>query len=1005
MAFVPLYLYSGFSYLKSGLPVERIPALAKKRGYEAVGLCDWNSLSGYAPFTHCCKAAGVSPIYGIDLELDGEHYCFYVKDEEGYRNILILALEASRNAASLQLAASHQAGLALVYDLEHSFLKDHFQEDEKELALRLNEKLRAFKNVYLGLPYREKEDAYVAFCRKFAAGHSYPLVAFPHIAYEKKSDAIVTLITEAIQNRVTIEQKQLDGTEYFLSKEEIGAFYKPAEIALTEEVAKSSFSFIARRGTLLHYENEEGLSSEDYLREKAEEGLVAKGCDKPNYHERLDYELGIIHKMGYDDYFLVVADYVHYAKTHGVSVGPGRGSGPASLVSYSLDISTVDPLEHGLLFERFLNPERKSMPDIDVDFSDVTRDQVVAYLQSKYGHDRVGHVLTSQTIGAKEALRDIGRVYGYAEREISLIVSTIQDDRLSLRDDYRKSKPFKNLIDSDKYYLEIVSLASKIEGLPRQAGLHAAGIILNDEPLEKAMPVKDDPSVGYVGCLEKDYLEEQGFLKMDLLGLRNLSVIDRCVELIKQSEGITLEPAKIPYDDEESIALVRNQETIGLFQLESPGMKRAIAEVQPSTFADIVAIIALFRPGPMEQIPVYARRKKGKEPIVYLSPELEPILSSTYGVIVYQEQIMQIAQSVAGFRLGDADLFRRAISKKDSAALSSYHDKFISGCLANGKSKDLAEKLFDLIYAFANYGFNKAHAVAYGVISCQMAYLKKHYPKEFYCGILDALPTSEAKFKNALSELKRHAIRLALPCINRSKPGFSVDGDALRFPLENIKNLQSVLIRGIYEERMNGGPYTDLFDFVARTKKYGLNQQSLIRLIDAGALDGFGIIRASLRATAFAAFDYANLIGGENGDAMLLDFGFEKPAIVEADPTPQSDLQAEYDALGMMVSGSPLQFYQEEIAAHGAVPIGEALKKRSFVTAGIVKAVRTIVTRKGRQMTFIDLYDDLDEMSLVMWDEEYAKSFGAIKKDKLIILKGHLGERGFVADEAKEIGG
>lgn len=1005
MAFIPLHLYSGFSYLKSGIPVEKIAPLAKKAGYGAIGISDYMNLSGYAPFTHSCLDYHITPIYGMDLEIENEILSLFVQNERGYRNLLEIALKASRHEVSYALLKERQEGLAFVYDLEHSFLKEHYQEDDASLAETLFKRFKDFPRLYFGLPYREKADEYILFLREFSRKYSYPLVAFPHIAYIKKDDAIVTLITQAIQDHLLLDQKHKSGLEYFLSKEEIASFYRKEEIDLTEEIASSSFSFLRKRGTLLHYENDEGKPSEAYLKEQAYLGLKRLHLDeKKEYVDRLEYELSIIHKMGYDDYFLVVADYVSYAKTHGVSVGPGRGSGPASLVSYCLNISTIDPLEHGLLFERFLNPERSSMPDIDVDFSDVNRDIVVSYLQERYGKERVGHVLTSQTIGAKEALRDIGRVYGYADREISLIISTIQNPFLSLRDTYRQSKPFRDLVNSDPYYLEIVSLASKIEGLPRQAGLHAAGIILNDEPLEKAMPTKDEPGVGYVGCLEKDYLEEQGFLKMDLLGLRNLSTIDRCLELIKANRGISLTMEEIPYRDEQAISLIKNHEIIGLFQLESAGMQRAIDQVKPTTFEDIVALIALFRPGPMEQIPTYARRKNGFEKVTYLTPEIEDILSSTYGVIVYQEQIMQIAQKVASFSLGEADLFRRAISKKNKEKLASYKEKFVAGCLKNGKSQKLSEDLFELIFAFANYGFNKAHAVSYAVIACQMAYLKYNYPQEFYCAVLDSLSTSDPKFKTAISELKKHHIRLIVPSINASKDGFSVEKKTIRFPLSSIKSLQSSLSQGIYEEREENGPYQDMFDFAVRVKRYGLNLTNFNLLINAGALDEFHIDRGSLSATAYSALQYAEMIGGSSGMSALFDLGIEKPAIVSSKRSLQTDLDAEYKALGLTVSGSLLSLYEEEIKAKGAIPLEEAAKKERFLTSGVLKSVRAITTKKGAKMAFIEIFDDISEMSLVCFSETYDEAYPYLKEDNVLLVEGYLGQKGFVASKISPLG-
>ncbi|HPM08095.1 MAG TPA: DNA polymerase III subunit alpha, partial [Bacilli bacterium] len=383
------------------------------------------------------------------------------------------------------------------------------------------------------------------------------------------------------------------------------------------------------------------------------------------------------------DYFLIVSDYVAFAREHGISVGPGRGSAAGSLVSYALGIVSCDPIKHNLLFERFLNPERQSMPDIDIDFSDVRRSEVIDYLRSKYGRDKVANIMTIQTIGAKQALRDIGRVYKIETREIDMISKLIIDANSSLRENYRKNPAFKKLVDSDKYYLNIVSLAALIEGLPRQSGLHAAGIILNDSPLEEVLPVNVDFNGDYIAEYEMNYLEEQGFLKMDILGLRNLSIIDECLSLIRQNRGISLNYQEIPFEDKKAIRIIREGRTMGLFQLESAGMKKAISTLEPEVFEDIVALLALFRPGPMDNIPSYARRKKKKEPIIYPSKALEEILASTYGIIVYQEQITQIVRKMADFSYGQADVFRRAISKKDSAHLSSLEQNFVAGAIKN----------------------------------------------------------------------------------------------------------------------------------------------------------------------------------------------------------------------------------------------------------------------------------------------------------------------------------
>jgi len=1013
MSFVALRVHSGFSYLNSGLVAERIPFLAAKAGYTAIGLSDKGSLSGYAPFYHNCLKANVKPVFMMDATVLEGTYCLVVESEEGYRSLLQIALLTSENKLTLTDLLKYAKGLTAVFPFENPIFRQGYLNKDEKIGEKLAPLLKGYEHVYLGLPYLPEEKEFIAFCRDFAKSHSYDVVALPEISYEKETDAIVLKIVGAIQNHETLLEKEAKGYEYLLNEATAASFYTKEEIELTEKIANfSTFEYMRKRGSLLHFDNDEGLSSEDYLGKKAMEGLKQRVPNpSEEYLNRLSYELGVIDKMGYADYFLIVSDYVNYAKTHGVSVGPGRGSGAGSLVSYSLGIVEADPIKYNLLFERFLNPERQSMPDIDVDFSDVHREEVVLYLQRKYGTDRVGHVLTTQTIGAKEALRDIARVYGYEDREIELITSTIVDDRLSLRDDYRQSPQFKKLIDSDKYYLGIVALASKIEGLPRQAGLHAAGIVLNNEPLPDVLPVTDNEGIGYVACLEKDYLEEQGFLKMDLLGLRNLSIIDNCLALIKENEGKTLTYADIPYEDKDSITLIRENKTMGLFQLESAGIKRAIAEISPTDFEDVAAILALFRPGPMESIPSYARRKKGQEKITYLAPELEPILKNTYGIIVYQEQIMQIVRAMAGFSYGEADLFRRAISKKDATKLAALKDKFLEGCQKNGKDMMVSQKIYDLIYKFADYGFNRSHAVSYAVLTCQMAYLKRHYPKEFYCAILDSVSPSDGKFKDTLSEIKELNLHLAVPSINKSGLGFSIEGDSLLFPLSAIKGLQGQLVEAILEERAQNGPFKDYFDFAERGKTCGLNLPSLIRLIDAGALDDFGIGRNTLRQNGAASMNYAEMMHGKDGRQESLDLkalGFEKPVLREVASDKREDLDAEYAALGMMVSGSPLSFYKDEIAKEGAIPLAQMAEASGyFKTVGIVKSLRAIVTRRGSQMAFLELYDEYSDASFVLFSEAYAKCYGVLKDDAIVIVTAHKDQRkdgSYLVEDAVRLG-
>ncbi len=1011
MHFIPLHIYSGFSYLQSGLTIEKIAKVVKANGYEYCGLCDNGSLSGIAPFEHLIKGVGSKPVFGMDIQTPIGTLSLFIKNEEGYRNLLSISTAIIEKRLSDEIIVDHSKGLICVYPLELSFYAESLVESEREFARRLFELTGKFDKTLIGLPYGEENLTLIRQGRAFADKYAYLAVAFPHILYERKEDAITLDIVNAISDKNTLSEKEKLGENYFISESELRAFYTDEEIDNSYKVAISckKFSLIMKRGTLLHFENDKGLTSEEYIKQIANEGMAREGLKgKIEYEDRLSYELSVIHQMGYDDYFLIVSDYVNYARNNGIFVGPGRGSAGGSLVSYCLGIIETDPLKYNLLFERFLNPERRSMPDIDVDFSDVNREKVVSYLQNKYGSQRVGRVLTTQTIGAKEALRDIARVYGYKDREVDTIISCIVNDKLTLREDYKTSPQFKSLVDSDKFYLEMVALASKIEGLPRQAGLHAAGVVLNNEPLTETLPVALNEEVGYVACLEKDYLEEQGFLKMDILGLRNLTIIEIALNLIEMNRGIKISPYEIPYEDEEAIKLICKNKTMGLFQLESPGMKRTIKEIQPTTFEDIAAIEALFRPGPMDSIPSFARRKHGTETIKYLTSELEPILKNTYGIIVYQEQIMQIASSVAGFSFGEADVFRRAISKKDKSKIDAMHEKFIKGCINKGKSKQLAEQLFALIEKFANYGFNKSHAISYAVLTCRMAYLKAHYPAEFYCAILDSMAPGDKKFKDTLTEMKELGLKLSSPDINRSYKSFIVDGTSLRTPLSAIRGMQGILLNNVLKEREEHGPYIDIFDFAVRTIEYGLNIQMLIKFIDSGSFDLLHPNRESLRKSANSIMTYANMFGSSALAGGLLDIGIEKPMLANVEDDLRINLEAEFETLGMMISASPFKLYEKELVGVKFIRIEDAYSANGeFVTAGLVKNVKAIITKKGTQMCFLEIYDDLNDMEFTLFEEAYLKSFSALKKDNLVLVTGRkdrIKQDSFLATLVRKVG-
>lgn len=987
MDFLPLHVYTGYSFLKSGISLPAFVALAKKRGQSCCAISDYESMTGFPELTLLCTAATMKPIYGMDVNVDGFIITAIVASEDGYLNLIDLGLRSSREALTLEDIRSCQNGLRFLLDLGSAPLLNHVPDGIDAVAKILSQLSHGLDTFALGLPYFARRSNYAPFFRELVQKYPYDLIASPHILYAKSSDAIALFIVEAIASEVTLTQKAMEGEQYYLEEKILQEYYTEDELrAPLGFIEGIDFSFAKKRGVLPRFPNADGVTSKDALRRKAYAGLEQKkpGFNK-RYLDRLEYELTVIEKMGYADYFLIVADYVQFAKTHGISVGPGRGSGAGSLVSYALGIVTPDPLEYGLLFERFLNPERQSMPDIDVDFSDIRRDEIARYLEEKYGHERVAHIVTMQTLGAKASIRDVGRVFNYEARHIDTLAKTIGANNLSLRQNYKSNTAFRTLVDSDPYYLEIVSLASKIEGLPRQAGLHAAGIVLSDKPLRQVVPVAEHPSVGLVAQFEMNHLEEQGVLKMDLLGLRNLTIVDRCLELVEATRGIHLDYATIPYEDPKAIATIAKNRTMGLFQLESPGMNRAISTVKPTSFLDMVAIIALFRPGPMENIPAYARRKAGLEKITYPSMLVEPILRETYGIIVYQEQIMQIVTAMAGFSYGQADLFRRAVSKKDAEKLGSLREGFLAGCHSKGVDPRTAETVYDLIFKFADYGFNKSHALVYAILACQMAYLKTRYPIEFYCSILDDTSSGDPKFRSYMREIKTSGLRFALPLVNQASLRFLPTSKGIMYPLSAIKGIQGRLAKGIVEERMIGGPYKDFFDFATRNKKNGLNLDSFVRLVDAGCFDGFGYNRPTLRLAAESALTYAEMFTGPSGQEILLGLNFPRPEIAPLPDDRMMDLLSERETLGMMVSGSPLESKAKEIASSGIHRLSELPSARGeAVYAAVVESAKSITTKKGTKMCFLSLYDEESIVEVVLFAEAYDRSYPALKEGTLV---------------------
>ena len=985
--FVPLHIVSCYSFLQSGLTIEKIQASVVKNEYFGMGLCDKGVMFGVPSFVKASEQIKRPYIIGVEVNVEDDFLCLYAINEEGYHHLMEISTAIQKEEMSFDLLKEKASGLVAIIQTNKGKFYELFSTQDTTFNHYLANLSNVFKDgFYLGVEVIKKEDvSFANNIRRFANEYTYQCIAFPTILYQKKDDAIVLKIVEAIANEEELSEKKMDGQQYFMPIASYEKIYTKAEINNTQKLVQSStFDFHSKRGELLHYPVDD---AKEALKEKCLKALKKLKLDKDDaYTSRLDKELETINSLGYADYFLIVQDYVSFAKKNKILVGVGRGSAAGCLVSYLLDITQIDPIKHDLQFERFLNPYRKTMPDIDVDFMDIRRDEVVQYMREKYGNERVANIVTFQTIQAKQSLRDIGRVYGFPTNHIDLLSKRITKQNASLRDAYKTLPEFKSLVDSDSYFLQIVSLASKIEGLIRQSGLHAAGIILNNSPLENALPVLTDFSDHYISQYEMDCLEEQGFLKMDFLGLRNLTTIQRAVDLVNERyPDAKLDAQHLPYDDPKVYELICSLQTMGLFQIETMAMKRAIKIIKPNCFDDVVALLALNRPGPMAFIPNYAKRKEGKEEVTYIDPSLEPILKSTYGILTYQEQINQIATTFAGYTMGEADMFRRVVSKKKKEEMTNSREVFIKRSVENGHDEKTASKVFDLIERFANYGFNKSHSVAYSMIACSMAYLKAYYPLEFYSAILEtSSSTNDTKFNEYVSEMRKRDIKIVAPNINLSEKEFIVKDDTLLYPLSAIHGVNELLVNSILAER-NNGSFKDFFDFVSRMFKYKISETQLLRLIDAGCFDTFDASRASFRASIKSALQYAELSYREDGQLDLGVSALIAPYLIRDHDDPLENLDKEYEALGIMLSNSPLHYKADILRAKKITSIVDAKEMNNSKIAGLIRSVKTISTKKGATMAFVKLADETDEIELTVFSDEYLKSVALLEKNKLII--------------------
>lgn len=1023
MTFVHLHVHSEFSLLESGARISSLVQKAKQEGFSSLALTDRRAMYGAVPFYEACKAEGIKPIIGVELPFrmhkEGTSYelLLLALSSNGYRSLLKLTskvnLMEDRDAYMDLEDLKSTEEILVIQPMQHGPLQSLLHQQDLFGAEEVHEALKqaAPDDVYIEVQqhdHQEEREKLLAL-RSWLQDREEKVVGTNHVHAVEAADTDICQLLTSIRTGTALKElpEAKQQAYYFKSEKEMKAALSGWEYALEETAviaARCEWELPLGQMVLPEYPTEE--DSAELLRKWCEKGVYQRfTAPAPEVWERLEHELSVIESMQFADYFLIVADFMQFAHEEKITTGPGRGSAAGSLVAYVLRITNVDPLKYELLFERFLNPERISMPDIDIDFADADRDKVIQYVAARYGKEHVAQIVTFGTFAAKAAIRDAGRALGTDPYEVDRTAKMIPSKPNTKIADAEQSKSFQQAVAASETVDELVRFAKKLEGLPRHTSVHAAGIVMSRDLLTDVVPLQP----GNDGLVLTQYpmgdLEKLGLLKMDFLGLRNLTLIDR----IESLSGIN--SAEAPLEEPKVFELLSRGDTSGIFQLESQGMQRVLKQLKPTNFEDIVAVNALYRPGPMEFISNYVARKHGEEKVSYIHTDLEPILKQTYGVMIYQEQIMQIAAKMAGFRLGEADLLRRAVSKKKREELEEGRRKFVEGSLQQGHLQQEAEDVYDLIVRFADYGFNRSHAVAYSMISYQLAYLKAVAPEAFYTGLMEGAVHDQEKLSAVIHEARTRGIEILPPSIQSGKASFTLQEGKIRFGLASIKHVSS---RAAIEiEKLKETKTVDhLFTFCAALPKHLRSRKIMEALTLSGALDDFGRTRAELLATIDDAMDYAEQEDKqtEQGEALFPD---EQIAVsyVKAKPLQrEEELKLEKEMLGCYVSGHPLEEAAELLQKYKRVPIAEALKqsgKTKVRLAGLITDIRTIQTKKGDQMAFLHIEDETGDTAVTVFPKSYKQyQLQFVKNEKLFIegtVEEYEGERKVILNKCASI--
>lgn len=1017
MGFVHLQAQSGYSFMQSILSIEKLVKGAKSKGYKAIALTDYRVMHGAIQFYEQCQKENIKPIIGMKIDIQDpntqEIYTVITlaKSNVGYESLVKLSsliAKAENNPLSFEQFSPLNEDLIVIIPAYQNLFGNYL----------LNKELHKGKDwLENWMPYVNNEDFYLGVqdhgqieerkvmesVQLLQKEENIKAVALHDVRYLKEEDYLAYDCFQYMrEGKHWSYQKDmtLSMHRHMTSLEEMETKFSHWNEVLweTERIAeKCNVHFDFTKQYLPSYPTPDNKEASEYLKELCYMSLPEKykETERKEAEDRLLYELEVINKMGFSDYFLIVWDFMKFAREQNILTGPGRGSAAGSIVAYLTDITEVDPLKYDLLFERFLNPERVSMPDIDIDFSDYRRDEVIEYVHEKYGQDHVAQIITFGTFAARSLLRELMKTMGIDEQDERFLLKEVSHHAPSLSAALQDSEELLRYVKQSKKLQLLFKIGAKLEGLPRHHSTHAAGVVISQQPLSKLVPTTKGSNNISLTQYPMNDLEKIGLLKMDFLGLRNLSLMEQIVKRIIKHTGKSFSLQDIPFNDSKVFHMLQQGKTTGIFQLESQGMRKVLMDLKPTAFEDIVAVNALYRPGPMDFIPTYINRKHGKEPIAYPHPNLQKILENTYGVLVYQEQIMQIAHEFAGLSLGEADLLRRAVSKKKKEIIDAEKEKFLAGCAKKGYDKQIGEEIYHWIVRFANYGFNKSHAVAYSMISYQLAYLKAHYPEHFFAALLSSVTYDQDKVRQYVKVAKDAGLKILPPSINKSYAFFSVEAkDSIRMALPVLKGIGKNAVEEIMVRRKNA-PFRSLFDFCQRVSLKVINRSIIENLILAGCFDELHDNRATLLASIDQALEQGELFGGLDGQGTLFEEEFFlEPTYTEVEPFPPlKQLAYEKEILGMYLSSHPISTYRDKLRALGMVPLSnlkewKANQKIKAVVA--LQQIKVIRTKRGDQMAFVTIGDESDEMEGIIFPNLYRESKRWLQEELLVYIEGKL---------------